>query len=254
MKKIVLFVFGLSTQFISGQESIQEEELILENEQQVFQGKNMITLNALALSSGTFSLQYERLVSKKTSVGVTLNFMSERGIPFSGAIESLVSDRTTVAQLKAVSVSNFSFTPEARFYLGKEGFKGFYISPFVRFSNFSMNLPVNYYYEGEDQHIMIDGKTSSISAGVGFGAQWKLSDNFYLDWMIIGPHYGGSTGTLSGQKSLNQEEQDAIIESLRDLDIPVVSYDYEVDSNGAKVKLNGPWAGIRAVVGVGYRF
>lgn len=35
MKKIVLFVFGLSTQFISGQESIQEEELILENEQQV---------------------------------------------------------------------------------------------------------------------------------------------------------------------------------------------------------------------------
>lgn len=249
MKKVALLVLGLVTQM-----GFAQEAELQNNEKPEIDGKNMVKLNALALTTGTISVQYERLVSPKITVGATVNMMPNRGLPFSNTVESFVDDKTTAAQLKAISMSSFSFTPEARMYFGKESFKGFYIAPFVRYGSYSLELPVDYHYEGNDEHIIIDGKITSFSGGLAFGAQWKLSQNIYLDWMIMGPHYGSAKGTLQGQKSLNQEEQDAINDALRDLDIPVVDYEYEVNSSGAKVKLDGPWAGIRAVIGVGYRF
>lgn len=93
-----------------------------------------------------------------------------------------------------------------------------------------------------------------MSGGLAFGAQWRLANNFYLDWMIMGPHFGSAKGTLEGKRALNPDEQTTIKKALGDLDIPVVDLEYEVNDNGAKLKLDGPWAGIRAVIGVGYRF
>lgn len=249
MKKITLLAFCLMIQVGFAQEGEPKNE-----EKPTVDGKNMVKLNALALSAGTISVQYERLITRRTTIGATVNFMPNRGLPFSSSIESLVDDQTTAAQLKAISISSFSFTPEARIYFGKESFKGFYIAPFVKYGSYSLDLPVNYDYNGNAESIMIDGKITSISGGIAFGAQWKLSQNIYLDWMIMGPHFGSAKGTLEGQKQLNQQEQEAINKALQDLDIPVVDYEYEVNASGAKVKLDGPWAGIRAVIGIGYRF
>lgn len=249
MKKVVLLTLGLMTQIGFAQQAEQGTE-----ERKSVESKNMVKLNALALTTGTVSVQYERLVSPKITIGATVNLMPKRGLPFSNTVESFVDDKTTAAQLQAISMSSFSFTPEARIYFGKESFKGFYIAPFARIASYSLELPVDYHYEGKDEHIIVGGKISSFSGGIAFGAQWKLSDNIYLDWMIIGPHYGSANGSLEGQKALNQEEQTAINDALKDLDIPVVEYEYEVNSSGAKVKLDGPWAGVRAVVGIGYRF
>src|SRR5690606_36619363 len=249
MKINTLLVLGLMTQIGFAQQAEQEIE-----EKNLVERKNMVKLNALALTTGTVSVQYERLVSPKITVGATVNLMPKRGLPFSNTVESFVDDKTTAAQLQAISMSSFSFTPEARIYFGKESFKGFYIAPFARFGSYSLELPVDYHYEGKDEHLIVDGKISSFSGRLAFDAQWKLSKSIYLDWMIMGPHYGSAKGSLEGQRVLNPEEQDATNDALKDLDIPVVDYEYEVNSSGGKVKLDGPWAGIRAVIGVGYRF
>lgn len=109
------------------QEQTQEEE------KPQIENKNMVKLNLLALTTGNISLQYERLITPKTTVGVTVNMMPSKGLPFSNSIESIVDDKTTSAQLQQVSISSFWVTPEIRFYLGKEGYKGFYIAPFLRY-------------------------------------------------------------------------------------------------------------------------
>lgn len=249
MKKTILTAAFLFTAHLgmAQEQPVEEQKPEIEN-------KNMVKLNLLALTAGNISLQYERLITPKTTVGVTVNMMPSKGLPFSNSIESFVDDQETTAQLEQISVSSFSVTPEIRFYLGTEGYKGFYIAPFVRYGTYNVDLPLTYDYEGEEESIMIDGTVKAFSGGFAIGAQWRVYKDFYIDWMIMGPHYGSATGTLEGNRSLNQSEQDAIRNSLNDLDIPVVDFEYEVNDSGAKAKLDGPWAGIRASIGIGYRF
>lgn len=249
MKKTIL-----AAVFLFAAQLGMAQEQPLEDQKPQVENKNMVKLNLLALTAGNISLQYERLITPKTTVGATVNMMPSKGLPFSSSVESFVDDQTTSAQLKQISISSFSVTPEIRFYLGKEGYKGFYIAPFVRYGKYNVDLPVNYDYEGKEENIMVDGEIKAFSGGFAIGAQWRVYKDFYLDWMIMGPHFGSAKGTLEGKRALNQSEQDAIRKSLSDLDIPVVDFDYEVNDSGAKAKLDGPWAGIRASIGIGYRF
>lgn len=53
---------------------------------------------------------------------------------------------------------------------------------------------------------------------------------------------------------LSQNEQDALLETLQDTDIPLVDTEYKVSENGAEIDLDGPWAGVRAGLSIGYRF
>lgn len=229
-----------------------------ENQEEIvaypIESKNLVKINAMALAMGNVSLQYERLITPKFTIGASVNMMSERGLPFSSKIEDFVDDKTTAAQLQGIRISSFSITPEARFYFGKESFKGFYIAPFVRYASYDLTFPVDYEYEGHELQMDVAGKLNAISGGFAVGAQWKLTKNLYLDWMIVGPHFGSVKGDLTGQKSLNEYEQIAINKALTDLDIPFYEYTYEVNENGTKIKVDGPWAGMRASLSVGYRF
>lgn len=243
MKKLVLF-FTLFSGLIG---RAQEEPVPLTD-------GNLVKLNALALTTGTISVQYERLVTQKSAVGISVNFMSKRKIPFLENAESYIDDPSTFNQLKNSRVSTFSITPEYRFYLGKDAFKGFYIAPFFRYASHKAEFPVTYYYQGEEQSVTIDGKLNAFSAGIAFGAQWKLTDKLYLDWLIMGPMYGSAKGNLSGVTELTDDEVGEVNDALRDLDIPMIDYEYQVNNNGVRVNLKGPWAGIRTAIGIGYRF
>ena len=90
------------------------------------------------------------------------------------------------------------------------------------------------------------------------GSQWYFgkNKNWVIDWWIVGGHYGVSKGNIIGisKNPLDAEDQAAINEELNDLDIPIIDYKAEVNSNGAKVKVDGPWAGLRSGLSFGYRF
>ena len=227
--------------------------------------KNLIKVNLFALAVGNFSLQYERLITKKTVVALSAGITPERGIPFYSTFEGSIDNQDTKDQLKGVKYSNYAITPEIRFYLGKEGFKGFYIGIFGRYTSYDVKFPLQYEDVASSipglpsgivpkESIGLDGNIRAFSGGITLGAQWKLSNRLYLDWLIIGPHFGSSKGDLQGKKKLTLTEQQEIRDAISDLDIPLVDYTYEVDDNGARMRFDGPWAGVRTSLGIGYRF
>lgn len=245
MKKIIFFSLSI---LLSGLAQAQEETSDLER-------KSMVKLNVIPLTIGSFSADYEYLISTRTTIGTNLTFMPKRSIPMLGSFESTIDDEAVSNQLENAKIGTFSISPQAKFYLGKDVYRGFYIAPFFRYASHSIQLPVNYYYNGQNETVVIDGKINTFSGGIAFGAQWKLSEKFYLDWTIIGPLYGSHNGTLSGNKNLNQEEITEIENALNDFDeIPFIKHSHEVNSQGVKVKTKGPWAGLRIGISVGYRF
>jgi len=218
-------------------------------------GKNLVKWNVAALALKNFSFQYERAVSNKISVAGGLRFALKSTLPFSSALEDAIDDEETWNSIKDFKTANFAITPEVRFYLGKQVFQGFYVAPFVRYANYTAEVPYTFEVEGIQEIIPLSGNVNTFTGGVLLGAQWKLASRIHLDWWILGPSYGSNSGSITGKKSLSAEEQRELRESLSDLeDLPVVKTKYTVDDNGAKVDFSGPWAGIRAGLSVGFRF
>jgi len=46
--------------------------------------------------------------------------------------------------------------------------------------------------------IALNGKVTAITGGLLLGSQWKLSKLMYLNWEILGPAYGSSKGSITG--------------------------------------------------------
>ncbi len=231
-------------------------------------GKNIVKWNIPAIALKNYSFQYERAVGKRMSVALGVRFAPKSNVPFSSQIEKAIDDPETWNSIKDFKTGNLAITPEFRYYMGKGVFRGFYVAPFVRYAKYNAEVPFNFEVEVEDpstpgnfftreEQIFLSGDVTTLTGGLMFGAQWKLSKLVYLDWWILGASYGTSSGNISG-KSLNgfdDDEQEALRDALSDLDeLPLVKTKYTVDKDGAKVDFDGPWANIRAGISIGFRF
>lgn len=222
---------------------------------------NLVKLNAGALLLKTFSIQYERAISRKSSLALGFRATPKSSLPFKSTLESIIDDDETWRNVRNLETGSFAITPEFRYYLGKEQLSGFYFAPFVRYSHYTAEMP--FIYDITDpttstvvaQDVMpLSGSMNTYTAGIMIGAQWRLSKKFYLDWWILGPNFGASKGKIDGAKNLSPFEQRDLREQLADLDIPLTDYTYEVTDTGAKMDFDGGWAGVRAGLAVGFRF
>ncbi|WKW46028.1 DUF3575 domain-containing protein [Myroides sp. JBRI-B21084] len=216
--------------------------------------KNIVKWNVLGLTSSTLSVQYERILSENISFATTVNIMPQRSIPYFDNVRKTINDAGATDILKDVRMQAYSVIPEVRYYFGKESAQGFYIAPFFRYDRFVLDFPIEYIYKNELAFITLDGSVNGFSGGLSFGAQWQLATNWYLDVNFLGLSYGGANGKLSGKRPLDAEEQTNVKDALSDLEIDVIKYKYNVDANGAEVKIKGPWANAKFAVAVGYRF
>ena len=251
MKKILLLVFAtmFATSIWAQQESDKEDKEIS------IMKKNIIKINLPALAFKNITVQYERALSRKTTVAGTFRFMPKGSIPFKSNIIKLADDPELERQLNNVEIGNMAFMPEIRFYLGKKGaFHGFYVAPFASIARYSANLLFEYDDNGITKNIPLSGNVNSFTGGLMLGAQWKLSKALYLDWWILGPNYGNSKGDIAGKKTLTPSEQQALRDELSMLDIPLTKFTYTVDGNGATVNFKGPWAGVRSGLCIGINF
>ena len=228
-------------------------------------GDNIIKINVPALFFKNISLQYEKAVGKKQSFAVAVRYRPEGSIPFQKAVQDFVDYKSIRVDLG--KIGNFGITPEYRFYFSKKGAtNGFYIGPFVSYNHYNGNVPINYNDYDDINHVSIEktaifkGRINTFTAGFQLGAQWKLSNKLSLDWWIAGPNYGISKGTFDFIGSLNEIEQISMqyeLEKIKNT-IPLVKIeiaDGSPNANGATFKVNGPWAGLRAMgVNIGYRF
>ncbi|MDF2157279.1 hypothetical protein [Algoriphagus sp. CAU 1675] len=226
--------------------------------------KNLIKVNLTGFLLKNYGFQYERMLSRKTSFALGVRTMPKGDLPLMGFLENQIDDPDTFKEIERVSMGNFAVTPEFRFYLGKKsGPRGFYIAPYLRYSKsditvkdfeFTYEVEENGFFFEETRTLDLNGDIKGITGGLMFGAQWKLGKSLYLDWWIIGGSYGSSNGTISTVASLTQEEQDGLRNELNSLDIPVLEYDVEVNSNGAKMTFDGPFASLRGGLSLGIKF
>lgn len=235
------------------------------------EGKNIAKFNTLTLLGGKFAFEYERLLTDRITVGATLNLRPKKGIPFGSTVKNIIDDEELNELIDNFKSSNFSITPEARFYTSKRGpFRGFYIAPYIKYASYGASLPFDFDVDVDDQGtdiysrtetIPLTGSIQSFTAGLSFGVNFKLSKNIHLDWRIFGPGYGMAKGKISGNMALDSEEQASLRESLDELrvdleDMPIgIKIESDVRSDGANINiLRSPWAGIRTGLSIGYRF
>lgn len=220
---------------------------------------NIIKTNVTAYVFRNINLSYERSINRWFSVNVGFGTMPEGKVPF---LNSFLSDEDE-QKFRNLEVKATNFTIEPRFYIGKGYGKGFYFAPYYRYSKVTSNqfdYDYDYTFNGITFQIPLKGfgDTRGNSAGLMVGAQFFLNkkQNFILDFWIAGGHYGSGKGdfTLTSDYVLTPEMQAQLKREIENLDIPYVDYTVETNANGARIKVDGPWAGFRSGVSLGYRF
>jgi hypothetical protein len=224
--------------------------------------KNFIKFNITAAFLKNYSIQYERALSKGISMAVSFRMMPETGLPYTDNIFRWfdITDPEEQDIIKNLTLENLAITPEIRFYTGKKGYgNGFYFSLFYRYGQYTVNN-VELSYEndlGEETILSTSGNiTAAHTGGFMLGAQWSLGKHVCLDWWILGPHFGVSSGDMLALSSvpLTEEEQQDIEDELNGIDIPMFKQTVNVTSAGASMVFDGPWAGIRAGLSLGIKF
>lgn len=227
-------------------------------------GRNFIKVNVPGIFIHNYSLEYERGLKDHLSVGLGIRWMPKSGIPYKSTVENIIDDDHTWQQIHDARISNFAITPEVRYYFGKRPLSGFYLAPFLRYASyhadipsftyeFSFTAPDNQVYT-QTEHIPISGTVHTGTVGLLVGAQWNLSHRLVLDVWFAGPQYGFSDGSISGSRSLNEQEQQGLKEELDDLDFPIVKTKAYVDENGGRLDISGPWTGLRSGIALAFRF
>lgn len=216
--------------------------------------QNNVKLNLIPLIGKTLSLEYERAMNNSFSLNASVGYAPKGSLPFRSSISDLVESSI----IDATKLGAFSLALEARFYLNKNKgmLEGFYLAPFAKNTKYSLDTQVDYEMMTVKGDIPVSGDVNAFSGGVAVGLQWIFANRLTLDWRIIGPSYGVSTGTLIGSKSLSSLEQHEVREQLHELasSLPILNLKSEVDAQGVKSTIDGPWAGIRTGLSIGYSF
>ena len=220
---------------------------------------NILKVNLSALPFGNFSFQYERVLQKKISLSLGIGFRPEGNLPFKNSLNDAANgDRDIENAINNAQLSNFSITPEFRFYVGKKGYgRGFYLAPYYRFASFNVSsIPIEYNGGTGTKSINLAGDMKTHSGGLMLGAQWFLGKSVTIDWWILGAHYGAGKGNFEGKPAIpfTQLEQNDIRQTIEGIELPVGTIKAEVTSTSAKAIINGPWAGVRAALTLGFHF
>lgn len=223
--------------------------------------KNFIKTNITSIAIKNYSIQYERAISKSISFALAYRYMPSGLLPLKEQVLKRIGteDQTAIDAVNNLTIGNFAITPEIRFYLGKKGYgRGFYIAPFYRYAKYSAgNVAIDFETDqSQTRSIDLSGNITAHSGGIMFGAQWAIAKFICFDWWILGPHYGVSTGDMTGvpEPVLTSQEQTEVRQKMEDFDIPMVKKTVEVTSNKVAMIFDGPWAGLRAGISIGIRF
>jgi hypothetical protein len=223
--------------------------------------KNFIKFNITSAIIKNYSLQYERVLSRGVSMALSFRMMPESGIPYTDKIFKWfdITDPETQVIINNTIVGNYAITPEIRFYTGKKKYgNGFYFALFYRYGHYTVkNALIPYDTDGGDQvTLTTSGNVSAHTGGFMLGAQWALGRHICLDWWILGPQFGVSSGDMISMSSgpLSPVDQQDIADNLNSIDIPMFDQTVNVTSDKVSMVFDGPWAGIRAALSLGVKF
>lgn len=257
MKRKIFFITASITLFAA---NVFAQDEKAEEKQKPAHAMNIFKVNLTAIVLKNYSFQYERILNRKFSAAVGFRTMPNGDIPLKSTVEKLVGeDSTAREQINNFKLGNTAITAEMRFYVGKKGYgRGFYLAPFYRNATYK-GSGLKFTYENSamvESTVSMSGELKSNTFGLMLGAQWHLSKHISLDWWILGPHYGNGKGDFNGTTStpMTVDEQADLKKELDDFEMPFGTKKVTVTANGANVKLDGPFGGVRAGILIGVRF
>lgn len=228
-------------------------------------GKTMIKYNIPAAFFKNHVFQLERVVSRKTSLAVTVGIANNASLPFKDNIlDQFGDDQQVQDAVESTKFDRFNVSAEYRFYLGRKGApRGFYLAPFVRYS--SMNAVNKYTFndsDGASHTVDFDGKLTGFGGGLMMGTQWALGRNVVLDWWIFGPFYGSQKGDFHGEDAVPIKDPQGIQDDINNTDLGPWTLTAVVGNQNiggsqkgvVDAKLSGPFIGIRSGLSLGIRF
>jgi hypothetical protein len=222
---------------------------------------NFIKLSLTTLPFKDFSLQYERVLSRRISAAASFSIMPERNIPFVDQVIKMAEFDDPEAEdiIRDLLISSYTVTPEVRFYLGKKGYStGFYLSLFYRYGHYEASNAAIPYTNDEDEDITINtgGSITSHTGGFLMGYQWALGKHMCLDWQMFGPHFGVSSGDFLGVPStpLAAIDQADIEENFMKVESTLIKQTVDATADEVKMITDGPWAGLRFSLSIGVKF
>lgn len=118
--------------------------------------KNVLKVNTLSLIIGTGSIFYER--------EFTDNLSGQMGVAYLNY------------KIEDTKFTGLILTPEMRFYPKQNAIDGFYIAPYFRYQNFSLESDGG------------KGTYTNYGGGLLFGRQWITNSGFTMD-LFFGGHY-----------------------------------------------------------------
>lgn len=227
---------------------------------------HLLKTNLINFAFKSFNLEYERSFKTNISLGVNVSFTPSRDLPFKSSLTKNITDENSKKSVEEARLNQFSIVPQMRFYFGdRDVFTRFYASPYIKYTRYQTNTTLYYKQEAlvggtlasESISIPISGNLNTLSAGLAVGLQFQLLKSIYLDWKIMGNHYGIVFGKGTGKSNypLTEDIQQDIKKSLEKLDdIPIYSFAHTVDQTGVTVRPKGLNIGITSALSVGYRF
>ena len=215
--------------------------------------KNTIKVNLTSwvIYKGGFQLNYERVLSKKSSITVW-------GGPIQFPMPSIISNSSIKLDADKQK-SGYTFGADYRFYLAKENKyaapHGLYLAPFISFYNFN-NVRTGRDTSNED-NLSLNTTMQFLNIGGELGYQFVIIKNrVVIDCVLLGPAVSSYNFSLQlkGSTSGDYNEQvQAILDALKE------KYPLLKDlSNGLKVSSSGVsnfWSlGWRYAIHIGFRF
>lgn len=127
------------------------------------QQPNFFKVNLTAILLKNYSIQYERILSRKFSIALSYRVMPTTTLPFQSYILKSVGndDPETEKTIQNFKLSNYAITPEVRFYV---------------------NLDIFYTDSaGAESSAKLSGKLTGNSGGILFGVQRFFEKHIVLD-------------------------------------------------------------------------
>ena len=226
--------------------------------------KNIFKFNLTGPIVNSYVAQYERVLTKRSSITFTVGIASKAPLPFK---QTLMNDFGGNDDAKrAIETTIFdkqTYTFEYRFYTGGQAPRGFYIAPFLRYTN--LNISQDYTFTPSDNILHtahLNAHIGAGSAGVLLGYQFLLGSHWAIDWWIIGPFIGlPTTGHFTGVSNPGFQDMSAtdranLKSNIESVNIPLWTVNATItDPNQVDVDVKGPYYGIRTMgLTIGYRF
>jgi hypothetical protein len=229
--------------------------------------RNNVKMNLSSLALNNYSFSYERSISRKISFQAGYRFMP------STKLSDVRLSRQVVKQLDSqgddlknkldkITASGNAITGEFRFYTGhKPGARGFYASLYGRYASFKVDYDYEYTSNSKPYMIPLKSDFHGIGAGLLLGMQFLIAKRIVLDVFMLGGHFGKLNGNASAMTDLSDMTDEEQAQLKSDLESLVVFGNSkliksaEVNDNGVKVTIQGPFAGIRMMgISLGFAF